>query len=528
VARRHVALVVRTEVRRRLRAVDDPRKGLAYAFSGLFGLAFGLAVVVGAFFVGRAIAGGDFPAPLSTASAAVSGLLAIVAFMTGLRAVQGSAVPTHLGALLVAMRHRDVVTALLAVEGLVPLGLVGVPGLCGAVTFAAGAGSVASAILIAVTVLCLVALGTLTGFALGLVVRNAIARSRLLARYKGAVGVLVVFAYFGVLYGTDAGDVLAPVVRVLGATPLRWFADLALLAVVPAASPVRAVAALGAAGLAMVALWVATTRLASWLWYSTPVEPYGDVRESSIGRLPLVGRATDRIVRKTWTRARRAPIRLVYVVYPLVAAVGPLLSSFDGGVPALAAPMVVVYGAWTTGAAFTLNPIGDETPVLPVTLTTPVTGRRFVRALWLAGGAIGVPLTLVLAVGTGVAAGFEPAELLLVAILGVGLPALAPGLATGVGAAFPRVQPAQVTRSRQAVVPSLFAFGGYSIALLVCASPSWLALSDSARRAVANLVGVSPTTVGAVGAVAALGLVGVGSVASYRYGARTFDRYTVS
>lgn len=528
-AHRHVALIVRTEVRRRIRGLeDDPATSLAYAVAGLLGAFFGIAVVGGAFFAGRVVASGDVSPSPSIAAPVAAGVLALATFTTGVRAIQHTAVPANADGLLLAARHRDVVVALLAVETLLPLGMIGVPGVLASLSFAAGAGSPASAVLVSSAVLLLVVIGAVTGYVLGLGVRIAIARSTLLARYKSGVGLLLLVGYFVVLYGTEADDVFAPVIGGLSSTPLRWFGDLALLALSPAASAARAAAIVGFSALALVALVAGASRLATSLWYSTPVEPYAEVPAASVAGLPGVGRRTNHVVRKTWTRARRSPIRLVYVGYPLLFSIGPVLSSFDGSVPTIAAPSLAVYGAWATGAAFTLNPIGDETPVLPVTLTTTVTGRQFVGALWLAGGVVGVPITVLFSVGAGVLAGLEPADLVLVAALAAALPALAPGLAAGVGAAFPRLEPARVTRSRRAVVPSLVAFGGYSTALLVLSAPAWLALAGTARRTVASHVGTSPLGVGVGSAIAAVVLVVGASWASYRYGARTFDEWTIA
>ena len=525
---RHVWLILRTELRRRRRAVgNDAGQALGYGLAGLFGALFGLAVVAGSFWAGRAVAGGEFGSPLPTVAAVAAAVVALVVFMVGIRAVQQTAVPTHPEGLLLAARHRDVVVATLLLETLLPLAMVGVPGVLAGITFAAGAGSPASALLIGATVLLLVPLGSTAGFALGLVVRNAIARSRTLARYKSGIGVGLMFAYFAVVYGTDSDDAFEPVVDALVSTPFAWFGDLAMLAVAPAASPLRAAAAVVVTGVALVAAGVGTSRLAEWLWYSTSVDPYGEARESSMERLPGVGRRTDVLVRKTWTRARRSPIRLLYVAYPLLFAIGPVVSSFSSSVPSSAAPSLAIYGAWATGAAFTLNPIGDETPVLPVTLTTTITGRPFVRALWLAGSAPGVPITLALAVVAGVLAGLPPADLILVGAIAAGLAALAPGLASGVGAAFPRVQPARITRSRRAVVPSLLAFGAYSLALFVLSGPAWLAIGGAPRRVVAGVAGVDPTVVGVAGAASAIALVGAASFVSYRYAVRRFDRYTI-
>ena len=527
-ARRHVGLIVRTEVRRRSRALgDDAGQALAYGIAGLFGAMVGVGVVAGAFFAGQAVAAGEFGSPLTTAAAVAAGLLGFAVFVVGIRAVQQTAVPEHPAGLLLAARHRDVVAATLVLETLLPLGMVGVPGALAGLTFAAGAGSPASAVLIVVAVLLVVALGSALGFALGLAIRNAIARSATLARYKSGIGVALMVGYFALLYGDGGDDVFGAALELLASTPLAWFGDLAMLGVAPAASPLRAGAAVVGSAAALVALGGVTSRLAGWLWYSTSVDPYSGAEESSISRLPGVGRRTDAVVRKSWTRARRSPMRLLYVAYPVLFAVGPIVSSFGGSVPASAAPSLAVYGAWATGAAFTLNPIGDETPVLPVTLTTSIDGREFVRALWLAGGVPGVPITLALAVGAGVLAGLSPTDLILVALLATGLPALAPGLASGVGAAFPRVQPARITRSRRATVPSLVAFGAFSLALFVLSVPAWFAIEGAPRHFVADVAGLSPAAVGVPAAAFAVVLVGVASYASYRSAARRFDEYTV-
>lgn len=525
--RHHVWLIVRTEVRRRIRATDDPKQGLAYAFAGLFGLGFGVVAVGGAYFVGRAVVRGEISSPVSGAAGIGVFVFGLAAFMTGLRAVQHTAVPAHLDGLLVAVSHRDAVAGLLAVETLLPLAMFGGPGVLASVTFAAGARSPASVLLCATAVLLLVVLGGGVGFSSGLLVRNAIARSRHLARYKSGIGVLLMVAYVVLVFGSGADNIFAPVVRAMTETPLAWFGDLALLAVASEASPIRAVGALVVAGVSLTVLWMATCRLAAWLWYAAPVEPRVEVDGSSTSGLPLVGRGTANIVRKSWTRARRAPIRLLYVAYPVIFAIGPIASGFHGSVPRYTAPALVVYGAWATGAAFTLNPIGDETPVLPVTLTTPVTGRRFVRSLWLAGGVIGAPATLLVAVGSAGLAGADLVGIALVGLLGVALPGLAPGVAAGIGAAFPRTEPARVTRSRQAVVPSLVAFGIYSIVLLVLTAPAWLVLG-AVRRTLAQLLGTTSFAVGITGALAAVALVGAAALASYRLGARAFDEYTIA
>lgn len=520
-----VRLLVRTDVHRRLRAVGDrPSAVLGFAIAGLFGSLMGVAVIAGAFFAGRAVAAGDLGPRVDVVGSVVGGILALVIFTTGLRVVQQSSVPATAEHVLLAADHREVVAALVVVESLLPLALVGLPGILASLLFALGAGSPASAVLVAASVLALVAVGVLAGFVVGLGVRNAVARVRLLARFRTAIGFLLAVGYVVVIFGTGFENVLGPV---LAGPPLAWFGDLALLAILPSASPLRAAGALVTTGIGLVVLGWTTSRLAAALWYSRPVDPGGSTVGSSTGRLPWVNRTTSLIAWKAWARARRSPIRLVYVIYPLLFAIGPIASAGLGDVPRVAVPAIVVYGGWATGSAFTLNPIGDETPVLPITLTSGVGGRRFVRSLWFAGAVVGAPATVALAVAAGLAAGLGVVDLVAAGVLGLAVAGLAPGVAAGIGAMFPRTEPARVGRSRRVVVPSLVAFAGYSIGFFVLSMPVWLALAGSTRGAVAGVVGLSPGTILLLAGAVSIGLLAVAAFASYRSAAGRFDAYTV-
>jgi hypothetical protein len=61
----------------------------------------------------------------------------------------------------------------------------------------------------------------------------------------------------------------------------------------------------------------------------------------------------------------------------------------DWSVPAVLVYTVGFYGAWATGAAFALNPLGEEWPVLPMTLTSSIGGRTLGGGLWLAASCPG-------------------------------------------------------------------------------------------------------------------------------------------
>lgn len=535
----HVALIVRTELVRRWRAIAGDRRRLIAAAVGVAFGALPLAgAVVAAYVVGRTLAGGGLGAPLADARAVAAAVAAIAAGITGLRAVQTTATPAHPDGLLTTVPHREAVAGLLVTELTLSLAVAALPAAGVAGAFAAAARSPATAPLVGLAALALVVLGVVAGFAGGLAVRVALARSPTLARYRTALAVALFVGYLLALISRAALSAVAPVARAAGGTPLGWFADLALLAVLPAADPALAGGALALVALALPALWLACDRLAARLWYDPPIRPGGASdgvdagehrrRAGALGGGPALSlpQSVAAVVRTAWLRARRGPIRLLYVAYPLVVLAPSVGEALAGGsVPTTLPPLVVLYGAWATGAAFSLNPIGDEGPVLPATLTAPVAGRAFVGGRCLAGAVVGVPATTLLAVGAAVASGLDAVGVTAVAVGGVVLPAAATGVAAGAGTLFPRMEPARITRGREAIVPSLFAFALYSLVLSVTGAPATAVGTPAVRAAVVDALGVGPDRVVAAGVTATTLLAGLAALVGFRYAVRTFDEY---
>ena len=525
----HAALIVRTELRRRLRGLGGAQLA-ATAVAGLFLLIPGAGSVAVAYFAGQEVAAGSLD-PTATARL-VAGLVPVgAAAFTAIRAVQTTGVPTHGDGLLLAASHREVVLGLLGTELALVVGVTGLPALGVGVAFGAGAGSPASAVLVAGALLALLVGGVVGGYALGLAARITIARSELLARYKTVIGVVLFGLYFlTIARGEESAAAFGGIAGAAGGTPLGWFADLGLVAVAGSADPTLAAGAalLAAAGIPLGI--AACSRLAGALWYSQPVEPVGDATADSrmTGGLLGLPRPMVRVARKSWLRAWRSPLRLIYVLYPLFAFVTPLVEVVETGtVPGSLPPLVALYGAWSVGAAFTLNPLGDEGPVLPVTATSPVGGWTFVGGLCLAGVAVGTPVVVPLAVVSGLVAGAGPAVLAGLVALAALLPVVATGIATAPGMVFPRREPAQVFRGRQAVVPSVYAFLAYSLALVVVALPGLVAGIPLAREALVGVTGLDPGVVVAGGTGATLLVGGLAAAASLRYAAGRFDGFTV-
>jgi len=172
-----------------------------------------------------------------------------------------------------------------------------------------------------------------------------------------------------------------------------------LLPVLDAASALQAVAVVVGSAVVSGLAVLASVRVSERRWYDDGVDARARETDSvSGGRLDgLLGRRTAWVARKSWLRARRAPIKLLYVAYPIFVLVTPIQASVEAGrVTSLLPTTIALYGAWLTGALFTLNPLGDEGAVLPVSAITGVTGREFVGGLVTASALLGGPITLVL------------------------------------------------------------------------------------------------------------------------------------
>jgi hypothetical protein len=526
----HVSLLVRTEFRRRYRSVrSDTRRFAVLVIAGVFLLLPIGGVVIGLFVFGDRVAEGTLPFSLSMTAVrgGAAALLIGVAALNAIRTIQVGATPSNPDGVLLMADHSEVVASLLVVETILGAWIVIVPGVLGAIAFGIGAGSVLAGVAFLTAIVCVATLGSVLGIAVGFVVRNALARSETLSRYRTPAAVVLFLAYMYAIVATEFESAFDPVVSVLGPTPLGWYGDLALASLGVGASPLLVAGALVLALGGVAGLSVVVDRLARLLWYAEPVEgSTGETDSSGIGTVPGVPRPIARIVRKSWLRAYRSPIRLFFVVYPLFFLIAPISDAVRTGVvPSYLPAVVALYSAWATGSAFTLNPLGEEGDVLPIALTSPVSGRTFVAGYCLAGVLIGLPLSVLAVL---VAAAFAGSSLTMAAgavALAIILPVAAAGMAAGVGVTFPRFEPVNVTRGREAVVPSLIGFAVYSIALVVAATPGLAFQVSVARETVTSATNLVSESVLAVGVAATVVLAGVFAAVGYAHAVRTFDDY---
>lgn len=539
-------LIARTELRRSSRAFRTNRYQLIA--TAAFGLFFLLPMLVFGSIAAREFGetlaaggtiGGFDPVPLIRAAVAV--YWAVFVFFVASRAVGKTATVDEPEAVLTAVSVPTALAGTLLAE-VVLVGMWLVPPVVVIVgAFALGAGSPFVVLAAALALALMVASAIPIGYLVGLGIRHLLTVNETLARYKTAIGATAFVLYFGAL--AFAESLFADLFGWIGRLPVGWLADLALLGAPGVAPSVpRAGAAVGLSALAGGGALVGAVRLADRHWFADPARdsrPAARTGTSSstspIGRVVRIGsrptRATARVV---WLRVRRAPIRLLYAAYPLF---GLLIFANDLStvLPYLPA-ILTLYVIWAAGAAFTLNPLGDQAGALAATLTTPVSGEQFVRGHLLAAMIVFAPLGLLLSVGSGYLVGLPVERIALLAaasILGV---LAAASLASGVGTLFPRFGAVRLSGSHEAVMPSKSAFATYSLLIGLTVAALGLLFSELARTMVALLATglvldrfsmiLTPDTVLTAAVILLIVSLALPPVA-YVYAARTFDRFTI-
>lgn len=551
---RRSVLIGRVEVRRTFRAFVENRTRLALtAVSGVFLLAVMAGGAYGLYHAGRALrTGGDLSGlPVGPAFRGAVGVAWLgVAAMIAARAVAKRGSVPEADGLLTTVPTADAVGGILLSElsflllwALPPVALL-------AGSFSYGAGTPGPLLAAFPVVAALGALAVATGYPVGLLVRQAVTRYEVLARHRRALFALAFAGYFALIFSGSFVEIASLLLDPLARTPVGWLGDLLLLSVPGVeASPPRALAAPVLVLAAVVPALAGTVRIAAVHWFSDPATPDAEDDDGATGgfadRLPLpslsvpvpaslVSRPTRVVAATARRRAVRAPIKLAYVVYPLFGIVPFAQSAIqEGRIPPELPYLVAMYGAWASGVLVTLNLFGDQGPVLPAALTTPVSGRQFVAGHVLVGAGLAAPLTAGLTLAAGLASPLDPARVAALTVGGAVLATLTPLLATGVGTLFPRYGAVNVVGNREAVMPSKRAFLTYSAVLVAAATAAALTFEAPVRRLVAAgltvlvpRLSVAPGTLQVVGAVL-LVAAALSPFASVAYAARRFEAYHV-
>jgi hypothetical protein len=536
------ALVARTEIVRGYRAIRESRTQVAsLAFAAIFlGTFVAGTAVFGGYAVGRELRSGTLDWSLLSTGRGVVALLWLGVFVFVALRSMGKYGDVDAGdGLLTTLPVRDVVAGFVLAEAArfalvltLPVGLV-----LGA--FAFGASAPAVAVTGPVVGVLVLATAVPAGYATGIALREAFLGYEPLARYRTPVAVIAFVLYMSVFLTGNADSVVQLLYDPAKRTPLGWFADLLALGVPGlSSSPIRAVGAVALVGAIAptglaVGVWAANRH---WLADRSADDAAEERRydgESRFGRVlaNVTSRPTRAVALTVWRRARRAPVRLVYVLYPLFGAASIVQDVIQKGfVPGYVPPLMLVYVAWATGAAFTLNPLGDQGPTLQGTLTTGVSGRTFLRGHLLVGTIVGTPAVVLVVGGLGV---LSPLALPTVAVLvaaGVAVTAAGSALATGFGVVYPRFGTVSVVGNRQATAPSKLAAITYSLGILFTAGLAVPAFVPGVTDALATLLANSLDVTSAGIVARAIGLAGLATAfglawGSYRYAARQVDAF---
>jgi len=154
----------------------------------------------------------------------------------------------------------------------------------------------------------------------------------------------------------------------------------------------------------------------------------------------------------------RNPGKLSFVLLPAIVAAPTIVNAFGSGIGWEILLAVCFVGIpWFSGVAFGLNPLGgDEGDVLPVTLTTTVSGRTFVRGLAL-GFSVGSMLLLLTGLVLGCSVPSNTTDLTAALLLAAALLWCSVLLAPAAGVRFPRFSTVSAGRAQNILPPSLTA-----------------------------------------------------------------------
>lgn len=228
------------------------------------------------------------------------------------------------------------------------------------------------------------------------------------------------------------------------------------------------------------------------------------------GRTPSL-----RIAWRYLLRTRRDPRMLAHLgplLFGGLAMVGSVVQNPSRALT-VGPPAAVIGGTTFAGAAYCLNPLGDDVDQLPLLLTSTESVGVLLRGRMLAGIAPG--LAVAIGVGTPLAlVEWPPLYAVGQTLLAVVLAATGAGVALGLGALVPKFERHEAMGVERAH-PSTTAVLGFFFGGLVVGGSGILLLLWT--------LGDGPPVVAAVGWLVYLGVLAVTSIAGYRYAVRKFD-----
>jgi ABC-2 type transport system permease protein len=508
--RRQALSIARVKFRRLVRT---GREKPWLALIQVFTLATGIAIVVGrvpvpglealmhgpgGYVYGQRLAAGETAAVRETV-AGVAGIgVVFVALVTVLQTYTAYATreSTADAQLLAVSVETYAASQLLVFAGFVGAFVLPVV-VAGGVALAVGAGDPLLAPAVVAAGLGVVALGTAAGFVGGLAILRAFQTLPRARNHPLAVGGPLAAVYFALFVESRRAGAL------LGATPLGWYGDLALAPSGAGTLETAAIAAVATLPLSVL-LGAVGVRLGSSVWLADP--PEGDDAERDAEGRSLATRLlratcrrpTAAVVRANWLRLRRAPKALFFMAMPIVI-VGSTSADLARAIPGSVPMVVAIYGGLAVGMGVTLNPLGNEGAVLPVTVLAPGGERRLVHGYVLAMALPGVPLVAAATLVAGLwFTTLPPAVVLATVLVGVVVALTGTVVSLAIGGALPNYDGIDPTDSAATKMPKPRAAAVYALAMSLLAGPAFAGLYAPASvggGVVAAAVGVAATLV---------------------------------
>lgn len=473
----------------------------------------------GAFVFGRRLATGQDLASVLQGAKGLAGLLFVLfVYGTILRVGTESTLERDAEHLLTAVSPRALSLGAILENVVFTARLAGIVVVAGVVAFAVGAGSAVAVVPLLLGATTLAVTAVALGFVVALAVRLSFRRWRILRHHRVLVGAPLVASYFGIFVQFRRS------MELLAALPVGWYGDLALVFHPGLGSGFRAVSVLVGSVLTVGLAIELGTRLGTRLWLGDPPEQASETTSGS--RWPwlerFLSRPTGAVVRATWQRVTRKPQALLFVVLPIV-----LVAS--GGVelvrrqPTTLPVVVGFYGTLAIGMGVTLNPLGNEGPMLPAILTSPSGATALVRGYLFSTALPGVGLIVVSAVVAGLLVRTPVLGLVALSVFFVVFATSAATVSIAVGVALPQFEGLRPTASSGIQAPRLEAVTAYMVLLFVLVMPA-MASGVWAWQTPTGLTGPHLDVIAAGFAVTALLTMTAGLV-SYRYASTRIARY---
>lgn len=319
-----------------------------------------------------------------------------------------------------------------------------------------------------------VASAVTAGHLLGYCAAWLVANVPFVARHKGVLGGTVVMLFFGIYFLFQVPQLpisISP--AALGVIPTGWLGDVLAVGTPIGWSSTHALGGVVAVSVVLISGSWLSERIATSFWFGESItvsdagktaistRTEGDQRalERAISPLgvPFITGPTRHVAEWSLLRARREPQRLNFLLIPVFGVGSAVVNMMLQGSGSLAilGPAAAVLLGWTAGAAFGLNPFGDEGAVLPTTLTA-VSGRAFVRGL-IAPSLLFAPVVTVVTLVTALVGGYGLLAAIALTLIGCFITVVGATLAPIVGMWFPRYSAIRIGNSDEVRPPRLLA-----------------------------------------------------------------------